>query len=152
MMNVARVAFWTVVIIAACAGLTHYRPRVGHWHTLADLTDSSSGRFVVEQEHYSWTEGWRVSFSFFSSDGRLYGSLLQRETYPWRDVRLVKTAGSVSIWRDTQLIGVLDLSSKVFSNYLNRSYDHYVEGYHGVQGSPISSLPPERTNRINNTK
>src|SRR5690606_4307890 len=97
-----------IAIVITCATLAHCRPRPGRWHLLAELQDPTLGRFTVEQEHYSWVEGWRVSFSLLELDNKLYGTLLEMETLRWQNVRLNKQDDSVHVWRGNELVGSLN--------------------------------------------
>jgi hypothetical protein len=117
-----------------CVGFLSRQPSPDKWKKLAELRDNSGNRFVVAQEHYDFAEGWRASFTVVSSDKKTYGSLLEMETRPWRNVRLERSDDDVKIWRSQELVGMLTLTNNIFTNYLNHAFDKYVDGYNGVQG------------------
>ena len=113
-----------------------YKGKLGQWQKLTEITNSTGQRFVVAQRcQLSEGAGWRVGFWFVDSDKRLYGSLLELETWhPWRKAGLIQTNETVEVWRGAELVGTLNLSERVFRNALNGTVDKYREGFNGVQG------------------
>jgi hypothetical protein len=109
-------------------------PTPGRWKTLAEIVDSSGNRLVVAQEHYSWSEGWRVSFTVITPDRKVYGSLLEMQTLPWANVRMLEKDGAVEIWRSDSRVGLMTWSNRTFTNFMSTSSDSYIDGYNGVQG------------------
>jgi hypothetical protein len=126
--------FSVTVLILAIVGLVRTRNyrEPAQWQKLAELTNSAGQYFVVGQKSQLLEgAGWRVFFSFVDSDKKLYGSLLEDETFPpWKKVRLIQTNDTVEIWRGKQLAGTLDLSHRVFLNS-NGASEKYVEGVDG---------------------
>ena len=112
------------------------------WQKLAAATNSTGQRFVVAQRcQLIEGQGWKVSFWFVDSDKKLYGSLLELETFvPWRRVRLVQTNETVEVWRGARLVGTLNLSARVFRNSLNGAVDEYVEDFNRVQGKRTTNF------------
>ena len=132
------------VAISAILGLVWAvrKEKPKRWLKLAESTNSTGQRFVVAQScHLSEGAGWRVAFWFVDSDNKLYGSLLELETWhPWRDVSLIQSNKTVEVWNNSKIVGTLNLEERIFKNALNGSIDRYAEDLNGVQGQRTTNF------------
>jgi hypothetical protein len=119
-------------LLIAALVMSGCRPHSGRWSKLAEVVNTSGERFILAQEHYEPGPGWRVAFFAVTPEHQAYGSLLQMNGLPWLNSRILLSTGQVTVVRGTASVGVLNLSTRRFTNLLNGVVNMYTPDNEGA--------------------